>query len=108
MVDRVQHSPTRSEQCLPTFKRRLPLARMPCSCISFWTRCLPTLKQARNRQEAALRMALMGFPSSLPSSLDEEQSAALMKHYESGKHMTPEQALQRLRASCQEQNSGQT
>ena len=25
-----------------TLKRRLPLARMPCSCMSFCTRCLPT------------------------------------------------------------------
>jgi hypothetical protein len=25
-----------------TLKRRLPLARMPCNCMSFCTRCLPT------------------------------------------------------------------
>ena len=69
---------------------------------------MTTLKQMQNRREAALRQALTGFPSSLPLSLDEEQSAALMRHYESGKHMTPQQALERLRASCQAQNSSPT
>ena len=69
---------------------------------------MTTLKQMQNRREAALRMASMGFPSPLPLSLDEEQSAALMKHYESGKHMTPQEHLERLRASCQQENSGQT
>jgi len=69
---------------------------------------MTTLKQMRNRQEAALRLALMGFPSSLPLSLDAEQSAALMRHYESGKHMTPQEHLERLRASCQEGYLGPT
>ena len=67
-----------------------------------------TLKQARNRQEAALRMALMGFPSTRPSSLDAKQSAALTLLHQSAHLLTPQQALERLRASCQEQNSGPT
>jgi len=64
---------------------------------------MTTLKQMQNRREAALRQALTGFPSSLPLSLDEEQSAALMKHYESAHLLTPQEHLERLRASCQEQ-----
>ena len=67
-----------------------------------------TLKQARNRQEAALRMALMGFPSTRPSSLDAKQSEALMSRLHSAQQLTPQEHLERLRELCQQENSGQT
>ena len=93
---------------LSSFFHRRHLVKLAPTGRCFGASQMTTLKQMQNRRDAALRMASMGFPSPPHLSLDEEQSAALMRHYESGKHMTPQQALERLRASCQAQNSSPT
>ena len=69
---------------------------------------MTTVKQMRNRQEAASRLASMGFPSSLPLSLDAEQSAALTLLHHSAQLLTPQEHLERLRDLCQQQNSEKT